>query len=208
MGHEINNSLTPIRSMSETLRGELAKPAPRAGSFERDLSEALGVIARRSEALGRFMTSYSQLAKLPRPRIARVALAPLVERLTLLERRLTVDVHEGPELTIAADADQIEHALINLVKNAADAALETKGGVRVTWRATDRFVEISIEDDGPGVGDTANLFVPFFTTKPEGSGIGLVLARDIIEAHKGELTLRCREGATGTIATVRLPVPA
>ncbi len=202
MGHEINNSLTPIRSMSEALLAELGKPPPRSETFERDLGEALSVIARRSEALGRFMASYAKLARLPPPRIASVELAPLVAKVALLERRKPVEVAPGPEVTIPADVDQIEQVLINLVKNAADAA---ESAVSVTWKATERFVEIAIEDDGPGVGDTANLFVPFFTTKPDGSGIGLVLCREIVEAHKGQMSLSSREAARGAVARVRLP---
>ncbi|MBS2014954.1 MAG: PAS domain-containing sensor histidine kinase [Deltaproteobacteria bacterium] len=208
MGHEINNSLTPIRSMSEALLAELAKPPPRAPSFEEDLGEALGVIARRSDALGRFMASYARLAKLPPPRIERAELGPLVEKVALLERRAPVVVTPGPEVTIAADVDQLEQVLINLIKNAAEASLgaapSAPSPVRVTWTSSERWVDVVIEDEGPGIADTTNLFVPFFTTKPDGSGIGLVLAREIVEAHKGELTLRPREGK-GALARVRLP---
>jgi signal transduction histidine kinase len=207
MGHEINNSLTPIRSMSEALLAELAKPPPRPPSFEDDIGEALGVIARRSDALGRFMSSYARLAKLPPPRIDRAALAPLVEKVALLERRVPVTVEPGPDAVISADIDQLEQVLINLVKNAAEASLgmTASAAVRVTWTTSDRWVDIAVEDEGTGIADTTNLFVPFFTTKPEGSGIGLVLAREIVEAHKGELTLRPRREGNGTIANIRLP---
>jgi len=208
MGHEINNSLTPIRSMSEALLGELAKEPPRSPTFEQDLGEALGVIARRSEALGRFMSSYARLAKLPPPRIERADLAPLIEKVVLLERRVPIVVDRGPDVTVAGDADQLEQVFINLVKNAAEASLppakNESSPVRVTWTTTDRWVDIAIEDEGSGIADTANLFVPFFTTKPEGTGIGLVLAREIVEAHKGELTLRTRKDGPGTRANVRL----
>lgn len=205
-GHEINNSLTPIRSMSEGLLAQLAAPPPRTEAFEADLKEALAVIARRSEGLGRFLASYGRLAKLPAPRIARVPVGPLVEKVALLERRVPVEVRPGPEVVVAADADQIEQALINLVKNAAEASLATGGGpVVVSWTADERFADVSIDDAGPGLGDTTNLFVPFFTTKPDGSGIGLVLARDIVEAHKGELTLAPRGDGPGTRARARLP---
>ena len=202
MGHEINNSLAPIRSLSEGLRGELGKTAAdRSPSFESDLDEALGVIGRRSEALGRFIASYGRLARLPPPKLAPVELTALVAKVALLEQRVPPTVTPGPEVTVTADADQLEQVLINLLKNAAEA---TKGGVAITWTATPASVEIVIEDDGPGVSDTANLFVPFFTTKPDGSGIGLVLAREIVEAHKGQLTLASRpEG--GAVARIRLP---
>jgi signal transduction histidine kinase len=205
MGHEINNSLTPIRSMSEGLLAELAKPPPRTESFERDLGEALGVMARRSEGLGRFMASYAKLARLPSPRIAQVELAPLVRKVALLERRVVVEVAGGPDVTVPADVDQLEQVLINLVKNAADASLATGGAVRIAWQSMEAFVEVAIEDEGPGVGDTTNLFVPFFTTKPDGSGIGLVLCREIVEAHEGRMSLATRPEGRGAVARVRLP---
>jgi signal transduction histidine kinase len=142
-----------------------------------------------------------------------VDLRPLVAKVALLEQRTSVDVVAGPDVTIPADVDQIEQVLINLVKNAADAALtnsdskaKSQGSVRISWKASDRFVEIAIEDDGPGIGDTANLFVPFFTTKPDGSGIGLVLCREIVDAHHGQMSLSSRTGGHGAVARVRLPL--
>lgn len=201
MGHEINNSLAPIRSLSESLGAQLALEK-RAPTFEADLGEALGVISRRSDALARFITSYGRLARLPPPKLAPVDVPALIDKVVLLEQRVAPAVTPGPAATITADADQLEQALINLLKNAAEA---TAGGVSVTWTATPANVEIAIEDDGPGVSDTANLFVPFFTTKPDGSGIGLVLAREIVEAHKGQLTLASRPSGRGAVARIRLP---
>jgi signal transduction histidine kinase len=97
--------------------------------------------------------------------------------------------------------------LINLFKNAVEAVLETDGGVRVNWLLQGTSFEVRIEDDGPGLANTANLFVPFFTTKPSGSGIGLLLCRQIAENHGGSLSLRNREGgASGCLATLRLPI--
>jgi signal transduction histidine kinase len=109
-------------------------------------------------------------------------------------------------VTVPADVDQLEQVLINLVKNAAEASLPTQGRVRIGWRSMDRFVELAIEDEGPGVGDTTNLFVPFFTTKPDGSGIGLVLCREIVEAHEGRMSLATRPEGRGAVARVRLPL--
>jgi len=204
LGHEINNSLGPIRSIAETLRGALVQ-RPRAADLEDDLGRGLAVIERRSDALARFMQSYARLARLPPPRGGRVDVAAWVRRTADLETRVAVEVEPGPPLEIPGDADQLDQLLINLVANAVDAAVEAGGGVRVRWRAAPAAAVIVIEDDGPGVSDTANLFVPFFTTKPHGSGIGLVLSRQIAEAHGGTLELRNRAGAHGAEAIVTLP---
>jgi signal transduction histidine kinase len=109
-------------------------------------------------------------------------------------------------VTVHADPDQIEQLLINLMRNAVDAALETGGGVQVGWQQNSHRVSVLIEDEGPGLANPSNLFVPFFTTKPQGSGIGLVLGRQIAEAHGGTLTLEPRPGGRGARATMTLPV--
>jgi two-component system, NtrC family, nitrogen regulation sensor histidine kinase NtrY len=206
MGHEINNSLAPIRSITESLSKRLAA-SPRGMDLDDDLHGGLGVIGRRAEALGRFMESYARLARLPAPRLEPLDLGPIVRKTAALEQRSAVEVVAGPDVTVHVDADQLEQVLINLLKNAVEATLEADGGsVRVSWAAKGKLVEIAIEDEGPGVGDTANLFVPFFTTKPEGSGIGLVLSRQIVEAHHGVLSLGSRPDRRGAIAVVRLPL--
>jgi signal transduction histidine kinase len=129
-----------------------------------------------------------------------------IRRVSGLETRTRVEVADGPNVTIRADRDQIEQLLINLVRNAADAALETGGGVSVSWSASSESVEISVTDEGAGISGTANLFIPFFTTKATGTGIGLTLARQIAEAHNGIITLSARQApAVGTIARLRLP---
>jgi signal transduction histidine kinase len=105
-----------------------------------------------------------------------------------------------------ADSDQIEQLLINLVRNAVDASLETGGRVRLGWKQIGDWLEVNVEDEGTGLPDTSNLFVPFFTTKPNGSGIGLALSRQIAEAHGGTIALENRTAAAGCRATLRLPV--
>ncbi|MCL7991937.1 MAG: ATP-binding protein, partial [marine benthic group bacterium] len=205
LGHEINNSLTPIKSIAESLASLLERDEP-LGSYEDDLRDGLAVIGGRSEALGRFMSSYARLARLPAPDLKPLDVGAWVRRISSLETRLPVRVVEGTEIRIEADSDQLDQLLINLVENAADASLETGGGVRVGWERSDGTVEIWIEDEGPGLAATANLFVPFFTTKPEGSGIGLALGRQIAEAHGGSLTLRNRSSQPGCVALVRLPI--
>jgi two-component system, NtrC family, nitrogen regulation sensor histidine kinase NtrY len=207
MGHELNNSLAPIRSIADSLAQQLGRP--RAADWEEDARQGLRVIGARAEALGRFTEGYSRLARLPPPKRQRVALEPLLRRVAGLETRKMVPVEAGPDLAIRADADQLEQLLINLVRNAADAALETGGGVRLSWRRADGSepaVEVLVEDEGPGLPRSANLFVPFFTTKPQGTGIGLVLSRQIAEAHGGSLTLEDRVPGPGCCARLRLPL--
>ncbi|MBI3081928.1 MAG: PAS domain-containing sensor histidine kinase, partial [Gemmatimonadetes bacterium] len=213
LGHEINNSLAPIQSIAKSLgealdRGKrpgTAGPTEPADSAE-DFRRGLAVIAARSESLSRFMAAYSRLARLPRPTLAPVDLPALVRRVAGLETRLSVRIGSQSALSVAADADQLEQLLINLVSNAVDAALETGGGVNIGWDVVDHAVEVRVEDEGPGIPETANLFVPFYTTKPEGSGIGLVLSRQIAEAHGGTLTLENRAAGRGCVARLTLPV--
>src|SRR5689334_11318587 len=206
LGHELNNSLAPIKSIAGSLGSLLRREPPLPMDWEDDLQRGLGVISARADALSRFMGAYARLARLPPPRFQIVPVAPFFERIASLETRMPVDIEPGPVLDVRADSDQIEQLLINLVKNAVDAALETSGGVSVSWMripGQTPFVEIRVDDEGPGLSNTANLFVPFFTTKPAGSGIGLVLSRQIAEAHGGSLTLQNRGDRRGCIATVR-----
>src|SRR5215472_5182083 len=205
LGHELNNSLAPIQSIAGSLQTLAAEESPPA-DWRADLRQGLAVIASRSAALSRFTTAYTRLAKLPPPRPEPVALEPLVRRVAGLETRLPVGLIPGSSLVISADADQLEQLLINVVRNAVDAALETGGGVALGWKRRRGFVEIWVADDGPGLPNTSNLFVPFFTTKPGGSGIGLVLSRQIAEAHGGSLSLENRKGHRGSVATLRLAV--
>lgn len=204
LGHELNNSLAPIKSIAGSLASLLAR-TPRPDDWQDDMERGLTVVSSRAESLSRFMESYSRLARLPPPRRAPVSVGELVRRVAGLETRLHVEVAAGEELTIEADGDQLEQLLINLVRNATDAALVTGGGVRVCWQRFDGHVEIRVQDEGLGIANPANLFVPFFTTKPGGSGIGLVLCRQIAEAHGGTLTLENRKRGAGCEARLRLP---
>jgi two-component system, NtrC family, nitrogen regulation sensor histidine kinase NtrY len=205
LGHEINNSLAPIKSIAGSL-GSLTRREERPADWEEDLRSGLQVIESRSESLGRFMGAYARLARLPRPTVGPVTVADWVHRVAALETRLSVRVQDGPALVVTADGDQLDQLLINLVHNAVDAALETGGGVQVAWTGRAGVVEVVVEDEGPGLPDPGNLFVPFFTTKASGSGIGLVLSRQIAEAHGGALVLEPRQDTRGARARLRLPL--
>lgn len=205
LGHELNNSLAPIRSVAESLSSVLRRE-PLPSDWRDDAQRGLNVIGARAEALSRFMGAYARLARLPPPQLRSVNVGDWIRRTTGLETRLKVKLEPGPELTIRADGDQLEQLLINLLQNAAEAALETGGGASVGWSRHNNYLEVRVEDDGPGLSNPANLFVPFFTTKPGGSGIGLVVCRQIAEAHGGTLTLENRKSGCGCEARVRLPL--
>jgi nitrogen fixation/metabolism regulation signal transduction histidine kinase len=207
LSHEINNSLAPIQSIAGSLRSALERAADGGAAPTRaDLDQGLEVIETRARSLGRFLQAYARLTRLPPPDPRPTTLEPVVRRAVSLEERVPVKVLGGPDATLLADGDQLDALIINLLRNAADAAHETGGGVRISWSMDGGMLELEIEDDGPGLADTRNLFVPFFTTKPGGTGIGLALCRQIAEAHGGGVTLRERTGASGSIATVRWPL--
>lgn len=205
LGHELNNSLAPIKSVAGSL-ADLLTLQPRPTDWGDDMHRGLEVISSRADSLARFIESYSKLARLPQPRFEPLNIGSLVQRVVSLETRLPVNVVAGPDLVIKGDDVQLEQLLINLVRNAVDASMETKGNVGVGWNQSNGQVEVWISDEGPGLANTANLFVPFFTTKAKGSGIGLVLSRQIAEAHGGTLTLENRSGKRGCEALLRLPI--
>ena len=205
LGHELNNSLAPIKSVAGSL-AHLLRQEPQPADLDDDMQRGLEVISSRADSLARFVESYSKLARLPQPRFEPLNIGALVQRVASLETRLPVKVASGPELVVKGDEVQLEQLLINLVRNAVDASMETEGDVGVGWAQSNGQVEVWISDEGPGLANTANLFVPFFTTKAKGSGIGLVLSRQIAEAHGGTLTLENRHGLRGCEALLRLPL--
>lgn len=205
LSHEINNSLTPIKSIAGSLQALLSS-APRPHDAEEDVQNGLSIIAGRADSLSRFMRSYAQLAKLPPPELRSVEVEALIRRIVALETRMPVTIVEGEPVSIQADSDQLDQLLINLVRNAVDAALETGGSVRLRWFTNLQSLTVQVLDEGPGLPSTANLFVPFFTTKRGGSGIGLVLCRQIAENHGGTVELRNRHDTRGCIAELKLPL--
>ncbi len=205
LGHELNNSLTPIKSLAGSLRRLAARSEPDADD-QADMLAGLAIIESRSDALGRFIGAYSRLAKLPRPRLAGVDVETVLRRAAAMEHRMSVAILPGPPVMIRADADQVEQVLINLIHNAVDAAQSAAGSVEAGWHVEAGRVVLTVTDSGPGLANTNNLFVPFFTTKPGGSGIGLVLSRQIAEAHGGSLLLANRADATGCQASLVLPL--
>jgi len=205
LGHEMNNSLAPIKSIAGSLEGLLRRDPPPA-DWRDDARSGLNVIASRAESLSRFMQAYARLARLPPPQKEDIDLGQLVRRVVGLETRLPIRLAEGPEILVSADAAQIEQLLINILHNAVDASLETGGKVTAGWRPKGDCAEVFVRDEGPGIMNPGNLFVPFFTTKPGGSGIGLTLSRQIAEAHGGTLNLANRIDRSGSEALLRLPL--
>ncbi|MGD0443831.1 MAG: ATP-binding protein [Edaphobacter sp.] len=212
LGHEINNSLTPIKSIAGSLRGRLVGLKDVSGE-KADFERGLEVIENRSDSLNRFLQAYRQLMRLPAPKLSPVSLSALVNRVAQLERRVSVTVAGAADVELQIDAAHIEQALINLVRNAADAALSPDATdsdaaqVEISWQTTGGDAVIAVLDNGPGLTNAGNLFVPFYTTKPGGTGIGLVLAQQIAQAHRGSVQLANRtDDHPGCRAELRLPL--
>lgn len=212
LGHEINNSLTPIKSIAGSLRSRLPTTTALPIAGLPDFDRGLAVIEDRADSLNRFLQAYQRLSRLPPPDLRPVALGPLIARVVPLETRLAVHIAPGPEVTLLADPDQLQQLLINLLRNAADAALSHPLNhppeVLLTWHIAAQHAILGIVDNGPGLTNPANLFVPFYTTKPGGTGIGLILAQQIATAHRGTIRVGNRLDASGCKAEVHLPLAA
>ena len=207
LGHELNNSMAPIRSLAESLQ-KVARNAKLEEEDQEDLTEGLEIIRQRADGLSRFVHEYARLAKLPPPKFQTLELKPLVRRIVSLFDHPTVDIDpdNSPELTLQADPDQMEQVLLNLIKNAVEAAQLTDGKVKVCWKPIGQNLVLHVEDTGPGIANPDNIFIPFFSTKKGGSGIGLTLSRQVIEGHDGSLELTNRTDTTGCCASVIIPL--
>lgn len=213
LSHEINNSLTPIKSVASMLRSRPVKLDPSFHSSQdlHDLRRGLAMIEDRAESLNRFLQAYQQLSRLPSPRMQPLSIAEVVEQSALLERRVPIHVRASPDLRVQADPDQLQQLLINVFKNAAEAAADPElrraaPAVEVCWNVQGGNVLIQIVDNGPGLANPANLFVPFYTTKPEGTGIGLTLCQQITAAHHGSIRVSNRQHTPGCIVELTLPL--
>src|SRR5579864_3297728 len=220
LGHELSNSLAPIKSIAGSLSSRV-QSTEIDPEVRNDLQRGLEIIEMRSASLQRFLEAYRKLAQMPKPNLKDVPLRALVSRVAALEMRVKVCVREGPEVIFQADPDQLEQMLINLIRNAADAVLENTSAatkkpceqgthaevpdVVVRWDADAAQVMLAIEDEGPGLLNPANVLTPFYTTKPNGSGVGLVLCRQIAEAHGGSIEISNRQGSHGCLVKVVLP---
>jgi two-component system nitrogen regulation sensor histidine kinase NtrY len=218
----LNNSLTPIKSIAGSLYARLSA-MDLAPEQRQDFERGLGIIETRSASLNRFLQAYRQLAQMPPPALRRCSISALVKRVAALETRVDLTVIQGPDVSLMADPDQLEQMLINLLRNAAEAVIETSVSgqnangskdrstgesapqIVFTWTLSEKDVILTIEDSGPGLMNPSNVFVPFYTTKPQGSGIGLVLSRQIAEAHAGSVELSNRLGQRGCTVKITLP---
>lgn len=202
--HELNNSLAPIKSVIETSRDALAAGAPDPAERQ-ELAHNLALVAERAESLRRFLSRYSELARMPEPTIVLCDVPALLRQVAAVQPPGRVRVSAGEGLNLKGDPDQLQQALINLVRNAVEAMGESPDPVELRAIRGRDAVVLEVEDSGPGVANPDNLFVPFFTTKPGGSGIGLVLARQVAEAHGGSLSLQNRRDRSGCIAQLTVP---
>jgi len=222
LGHELNNSLAPIKSIAGSLRSRIIRHGIKEDE-KQDFERGLSIIETRAASLNRFLQGYRQLAQMPPPVLQSCSVSAIVRRVAALETRVRVQVRPGLDLACMADPDQLEQMLINLLRNAAEAVLqeadagtnsndskqrEVEGPVVLSWSSGADELIITIEDNGPGLMNPSNAFVPFYTTKAEGSGIGLVLSRQIAEAHGGSLELENRSDRQGCVVKIRLPMKA
>jgi len=209
LSHEMNNSLTPIASISQAIEKKLQddnKPLNRSS-----LAEGVSIIKERADSLSAFIASYSQLSHLPQPNKSKFELNALVILQAKLfpdcQLQLTDDATATIDTLVTADKSQLEQVIINVLKNAREAMLDLCDKIfEVSYLRDEKYLHLIIEDQGMGITNKENLFVPFYSTKPQGSGIGLTLCRQIMFNHDGLIKLSNRIAVKGAQAVISLPL--
>jgi nitrogen fixation/metabolism regulation signal transduction histidine kinase len=202
ISHEVNNSLYPIHSISQTLNKIVASSALEE-DYQNDITEGLAVIGERANNLTDFIKRYAKVAKLPEPNKQIFTMERLLAHTAIIPANVNdiiIDDASYQLMELYADQSMMEQVLINLLKN----ALEAGAPVVLSWGEDDKCQWVHIVDHGTGITNPANLFVPFYSTKNTGSGIGLVLCQQILDKHNGAITIENRaEG--GCLASIKLP---
>ena len=206
IGHEVNNSLTPITSICQTLEKILSLPPEQRS--EEDIASGLNVIAERAKGLKEFISVYARIARLPEPQKEIISVEALLSKLQRIFTDQPVTFTPAPTIKLFGDPVHLEQVLINLIKNAVEASKNHSESVTVQVTTDSENCQFIIVDNGIGISNTANLFVPFYTTKPQGAGIGLTLCRQIAAKHNGMVNLENRPDKLGAVATLTLPLLA
>jgi two-component system, NtrC family, nitrogen regulation sensor histidine kinase NtrY len=220
LSHEINNSLAPIKSLAgrlQSLTAQLQQPAPDGaadadGGALDDIQTGLTVIARRSGHLAQVMSDYARLARSPEPFPAPIRVRIWIERNVQLWPGVVVSEASPDELSLCGDEALLDQVLLNLIKNALEATAGARSvdaaalPVSISWHVLGRWLAIVVSDRGCGLPDGIDPFLPFVSSKPDGSGIGLALCRDVAEAHGGRLELVNRSDGPGCLARLTLPL--
>lgn len=203
LSHEINNSLTPLKSFSNSLKTQIEKRETDE-ILKQELLDGVAVIGNRANSLAEFVQSYQKIARMPEPDKKPTDFQTLVNSLVKLFHDNPINL-QGDSLVLPIDASQIEQVMINLIKNAVEASSAAQP-VEVSWRQEGSRLIVQIVDNGEGIQNLDNLFTPYYTTKPSGSGVGLVFCQQVIEAHGGFLSITNRHNRSGCEVSMSLPV--
>ncbi len=199
ISHELNNSLAPINTISRTIIRNYDKPDSKGNIYD-----GINIIKERSEHLSQFIASYSKLAQLPHAQVQAIEITSFIQNLSDLFSDIKLNTFIETDQYFF-DPVQMQQVLINLIKNAKEASTIKPVEIDVRIYHTTQYAVIEISDYGTGIANPDNLFVPFYSTKKTGSGIGLVLCRQIIANHYGQLTLTNKDNGEGAIARILLP---
>ncbi len=204
LSHEMNNSMTPITAISQSMQTKLSDLS--TAIDRQSLKEGVNIINERAKSLTSFIASYSQLSHLPKPNKISVELFQVLQVTAALFPKLTTEIADSCRLTLFVDKQQFEQVLINLFKNALEAMAGQASALLAVSVSSDEFnTLISFTDQGCGIANFDNLFVPFYSTKASGSGIGLALCRQIMFNHNGQICISNRQEAQGVEVRLTLP---